>query len=72
VAALKNTWLRFVKELQWRGILVNLCAYGGGAIGTKIFILIPFRQDKKQFFSDRNRSLTSGTIQRCGLKFLEA
>jgi hypothetical protein len=72
VAALRKTWLRFVKELQWRRILVKLCAYGGGAIGTKIFILISLRQDKEQFFSDGNRSLTSRAIQGCCLKFLEA
>jgi hypothetical protein len=64
--------LRFVKELQWRRIFVKLCAYGGGAIGAKILILVSLRKDEEQFFSDGNRSLASRAIKRCCLKFLEA
>ena len=72
VAVLRKTWLRFVKELKRGRVFVDLGADGGGTIGTKIFVLVPFRQDKEQLLSHGNGGLTLSAIQRRCLKFLEA
>ena len=67
-----NRYSRLVKELKGGGVFVDLGAYGGGTIGTKIFVLVPFRQDEEQLFPHGDGSLTLSAIQRRCLKFLEA
>jgi hypothetical protein len=67
-----KTRLGLVEELKGCRILVELGTHGGRAIGTEIFIFVPFRQDKEQLFPHGDGSLTSRAIQRRCLKFLKA
>jgi len=63
--------LGFKNQFHLGGIFVNFCTDRRGAIGTKIFILISLRQNQKQSFSYRNRSLTPRAIEGGSLKLLK-
>jgi len=63
--------LRLNDEFNLRSILINFHSYRGGAIGTKIFVLISLRQYQEQSFPHRDSCLTSGTVKRCCLEFFK-